>query len=729
MKSLVLSVVLSLAACLPLAAVAGVVDSARTVGEAYAIIGRFTSGTYEPVLSLSLPKTVEGHDQYIIGRAGDRLHIKASSGVALCHAFYVWVRHCRAGMLTWSGSRFDASRMRLPDEPVVCVSPYRDHQYLNVVTFGYSMPYWSRDRWDAEIDWMALHGIDMPLALTGQEAVERILFRKLGLSEHDVKAWETGAAHLPWKRMGNLAGDRLDGPLNDDWLQGQVELQRHILRRYRTLGMKPVCPAFSGFVPKAFGERFGEAESVGWDWIVRDGRMSNYRLSPSSKWFTRLGQMFVETWDSVFGPSHHYLSDSFNEMAIPADSAVLTAYGDSIWASIHRANPQATWVMQGWTVGYQRKEWGNARLEALVRHVPDDRFMLLDMATDYNHHFWRNGNNWDVYPGFYGKEWVWSVIPNMGGKTAMTGRLDYYANGRLEALRSDKRGRLTGYGFAPEGIENNEMLYELICDGGWTDRPIDLDRWLLEYAVCRYGVCNEGIAAYFDGLRRSVYASFTDHPTFNWQRLDNERRGSVHLNDAFYKAVETLADSLPDSVNGFLLHDLAEATAHYCAGKADSLFVLLAADARRGDREAVSRLAPTVRSLLLCADSAMSLCRDHGLASWEQMAVAWGHDKKESRDFARNARRLVTTWIGHPAGRAEAVEDYSCRMWSGLIRDYYLPRLDMRVRQLLGDSNRSIVDWEDKWVDSAPGLSRSPEMPSDKAGMLRGMIKRWSHIR
>ena len=29
------------------------------------------------------------------------------------------------------------------------------------------MTWWSWERWEAEIDWMALHGINLPMAFTG----------------------------------------------------------------------------------------------------------------------------------------------------------------------------------------------------------------------------------------------------------------------------------------------------------------------------------------------------------------------------------------------------------------------------------------------------------------------------------------------------------------------------------------------------------------------------------
>ena len=124
-----------------------------------------------------------------------------------------------------------------------------------------------------------------------------------------------------------------------------------------------------------------------------------------------------------------------------------------MYNSIKDGNKDAIWVMQGWMFGYMRDIWDYNSLQALVSRVPDDKVLLLDLAVNYNKHFWHTQVNWEFYKGFYNKPWVYSVIPNMGGKNGMTGVLNFYANGHLEALRSDNRGRLVAFGMAPEGIK------------------------------------------------------------------------------------------------------------------------------------------------------------------------------------------------------------------------------------------------------------------------------------
>ena len=88
------------------------------------------------------------------------------------------------------------------------------------------------------------------------------------------------------------------------------------------------------------------------------------------------------------------MADSFNEMDVPLSKDSITAlqelagYGESVYSSIQKVNPDAIWVMQGWTFPYQKKDgklfWTPERLQALVSNVPDDKLMILDLANEYN---------------------------------------------------------------------------------------------------------------------------------------------------------------------------------------------------------------------------------------------------------------------------------------------------------------------------------------------------------
>lgn len=208
-----------------------------SIKEVQNVIQRF-AGNYTVKLSLSLDK-IGGCDQFEIDVKNGKLEVKGSSGVALCRGFYHWVKLQNTGICSWSGNRFENPGKRIDDMKLRIISPFQDHYYFNVVTYGYTMPYWDWERWEKEIDWMALHGIDMPLTLVANEAIMARVWRKIGFSEQEIEDSFVGPAHLPWMRMGNIS--EVDRPLPNAWHKEQIKLQHKILDRMRALGMKPIC--------------------------------------------------------------------------------------------------------------------------------------------------------------------------------------------------------------------------------------------------------------------------------------------------------------------------------------------------------------------------------------------------------------------------------------------------------------------------------------------------------
>lgn len=675
----------------------------QSAKEARRVIERFANGQKLPVkLAVSLDKE-NGCDVYETSVKNGKLYVNGSSGVAACRGFYDFVKSKGEGIASWSGNRLQCVGKWNDSDKRRIVSPFKHHYYFNVVTFGYTMPYWNWERWQQEIDWMALHGIDMPLALVANEAISARVWKKLGLTDDEIAAYFVGPAHFPWMRMGNISG--IDGPLPQEWHDRQVELQHKILNRMRALGMKPVCPGFAGFVPKAMKRVFPDIELVETSWC--GGAFHNWMLSPQHPLFSRIGQMFIEEWEKEFGRNTYYIVDSFNEMEIPFPPkgtaerySLLADYGDKVYSSIKAGNPDAVWVMQGWMFGYQRHIWDYETLGALVSKVPNDKMLLLDLAEDYNHLFWQNGANWDFYRGFYGKEWVYSVIPNMGGKSGLTGDLEFYANGRLKALRSANKGQLAGYGMAPEGIENNEVIYELVSDGGWTADPIELTQWLQNYSRCRYGQAVPEVMAFWQGMQQSVYGSFTDHPRYNWQfRPGTVRQGSIRANADFYRAIEHLSFAVPQlKQSPLFVADLVEMTAQYVGGKIEILVQAIDLAYQQGNVERAAALEAEFEALMLGADRLLASHPILRMENW--IAYARGAaDTPALKDYyERNARRIVTVW-GPP------VDDYSARIWSGLLRDYYLPRWQQYFAARRSGKSADLAAWELSWVEKQRGLS------------------------
>lgn len=668
-------------------------------------------------------------DSFHLQQSRGRILVSGTSAIALTRGAYDYLKQDASGMVTWSGQRI-VLPVDLPAADRTGASPYRYRYYFNVVTHGYSTPYWDWPRWEREIDWMALHGINMPLIGGAHEAILARVFRKLGLSQAETAAYFSGPAHLPWNRMGNLQG--FDGPPPASYNAKQIALTHKMLARMRELGMHPIVPAFAGFVPPAIKRVYPQdnIRRLGWGGGLPP-QNDGYILSPSSPLFLTIGKLYIREWEAEFGKAEFYLADSFNEMDVPlaADPKQaqdeLASYGEAVYRSIHEAAPQATWVMQGWTFPYHKDAkgklfWTPERLHALVSRVPDDRLLILDLANEYNRAFWKIDPSWKMYDGFFGKQWVYSFIPNMGGKTPLNGRLDLYATMPAEALQYERKGNLVGFGFAPEGIENNEIVYELLSDVAWTKEPIDLDTWIAAYCRQRYGVYPESLKTAYGLLRRSAFGSFTDHPIHRFQLRPYTRpegvedHATVHRSDTFNAAVVAfLADGAAMKKNALYRYDAIDLTAQYLGLVADDLLRAAAAADARGETADLAEAS----AILTAMDRLLASHPDRRLGTWVEAARRWGDTPSERAYYAANARRLLTTWGGDP------VNDYAGRVWNGLIGSYYLPRWTTYHGDHAAGRKERLRQWEERWIHSE---SPPPAAPfADPVAEAQELIKRY----
>ena len=671
------------------------VFSSDMVTPARQVIERLTGASAAHINFEVLPQH-ENKDGYAVTCQNGKLTLKGSSPTAFTYAFYCYARQACHSMASWSGSTLHLPAQSADFEVPVTYSPYQFRYFLNVCTFGYTTPYWDWKRWEKEIDLMALHGINMPLATVASEAIAERVWKKMGLTDEDIRQFFTGPAYLPWHRMGNL--NTWNGPLSANWHSQQIALQHKILERMRLLGMHPITPAFAGFVPEGFVKVHPEVRVKHFEWGGFDKSLNAYMLPPDSPYFLQIGKLFIEEWEKEFGKNTYYLSDSFNEMELPVSPddtdgkhRLLSKYGEAIYQSIVAGNPDAVWITQGWTFGYQHRFWDKESLQALLERVPNDKLIIVDLANDYPKWVWKTEQTWKTHKGFYGKRWILSYVPNFGGKTLLTGDLNLYASCSAEALAHPDKGRLIGFGSAPEGLENNEVVYELLADMGWQNQPIDLDHWLIEYCRSRYGSCPNTMQKAWKGLCRSVYSSLYSYPRFTWQTVipDTLRKSKYDFNDTYFRAVEdflSCARQLKDSP--LYRSDALLFAAQYIGAKADKLYQKALQAKAVGNRARAKQLVDKVIQLLLQADKLLASHPTDRLSRWVHAARTAAATPQERMQYEMDAKRLITSWGG-------IQQDYAARYWSGLIKTYYVPRIKLFFA---GSKKKELNNWEENWL-------------------------------
>lgn len=676
----------------------------------------------------TMPYAPGGHESYELEAAAGRVEVAGTSAVALCRGVYSYLRERCGAMITWSGSHLDLP-VPLPDQSksnVIC--PYQHVQYLNPCTYGYTMAYWDWARWERELDWMALHGITMPLAMEGQEYVWQKVWASFGLSQAEIDAFSTGPAQLPWHRMGNI--NHFDGPLSQHWIEQHHLLQRRILDRMRSLGMKPVAPAFAGFVPQGFLRVHPGAETFTLLWLPKEfatipRETRTFILHPKQEdLYREIGKRFIESYKQTYGEVQYYLADTFNELAVPVTEdhryEDLERFGKTVYSGIRAGDPNGTWVMQGWLFVFD-SFWDPASVEALLKGVPNERMLILDYSNDLTPGLKDKyaPSPWKRFHAFYGKQWSNGMAHTFGGNNNVKGNLALMASEPAAVLASPERGNLVAWSMCPEGIENNEVVYELMTDAGWQHEPMDLAVWLPAYCTSRYGTCPQAMREAWHLLLDSAYSAHIWMTKQAWQGEPSLTpvAASVDSGEDFNKAVALFLSCAPQlGSNPLYRNDLIEYVGQAAGGFVDAQLALAAQAIRSKELSSAKHHASQALTMLGRIDAIMNLRPDRRLETWVAAARLNAASPDEAANLDENSRRLITTW-GWPE-----LSDYASRVWSGLIRDYYAARWQAWFDHQFAGSEFSLDIWQQSWL-SRPYSPSIPTAVPDLISEARAMME------
>lgn len=672
----------------------------------------------------------DGHPVFEVEVNGGRVIVSGNTAVALCRGAYTYLRETGCGMVTWSGSRVDlpAELPHIERRRVEC--PYRYVQYFNPCTFGYTMPFWDWERWERELDWMALHGINMPLALDGQEAIWQRVWTSVGLSAEEIAHFSVGPAHQPWHWMGNI--NHFAGPNPQSFVDAKRVLQRKILDRMRDLGMHPIAPGFSGFVPGGFLRVRPQTRTFTLLWspdhyrgMPRD--TCTFILHPGeTELYQEIGKKFIQEYKAEYGEVNFYLVDAFNELMPPVtpehEYEELEAFGKTLYEGIKAGDPNGTWVTQGWFFTHLPRVWTPKAVSSFLKAVPNDRMIVIDYANDLRPEFAGSYGieRWKNLDAFFGKQWINGMAHAFGGNTNLKGNLELMATQPAEALHSPKKGELVGWGMCPEGTQQNEVVYELMTDMGWSHDVVKLDEWLPAYCRARYGAAPEAATKAWVLLRQSAYSSHIWGVHQAWQReptMTPVARG-VNSGAKFQEAVKLYLSCAPQLGKSTLYrHDLIEMTVQSAGGHVEQALALAVQATDAKDLEAAKMYLGLATSWLTAMDALLNTREDRRLETWVAQARKFGTSAAETAFLDSNARLLITFW-GWPE-----LSDYACREWAGLTRDYYLPRWKNWLEARMRGEPFSTDVWEQTWL-SRPYLPSKPAQVTDVPAACQELLRR-----
>ncbi len=641
-----------------------------------------------------IPRDPAGDVFEIESRPG-KIVVRGNDGVALASGLNWYLKHTCNVNITYFACQMKLPRV-LPAVPskIRQVSPYKYRYIFNYCAFSYALAWLDWPRWERLIDYMALHGINIPLSVTGQEAVWREVYRKLGLSEQQISEFFTGAAFLPFGWMGCVDG--WGGPLPESWYAKRVELQKKIVERERSFGMKPVLQGFTGHVPKGIQTIFPKAKLHKTSWNTFE---PTFFLDPLDPNFQKIGAMFIEEQSRMFGTDHLYASDTFIEMKPDNnDPAFLAAFGKAIYEGMSSADPEAIWVLQDWFFAFdeilKHNFWQEAQTKALLTSVPQGRLLVLEM-----------GWFWTTKKAFYGQPWVLTYVHNFGGVVSLHGALDANGPRIFTALHHPDRGSEQGLGTTDEGFDYNPHVIEFMTDSIWRAEQPDMEKWYADYLRRRYGQQDSAIDQAWKILRKTAFSVWRYDSMICNLHGGDKAPGPGYSNkelagalDLYLQAADRLSDT--DTYR----FDLLNIERQVLANHADKYFNEIRAAVAAKDAKALDAAGGRMLGLIDDLDRLAATREDYMFGPWLEAAKAWGTTDAEKRYYEWNARNLLTLWGPAQSGCYQ----YAQRQWAGLLKDYYRIRW-AKALQALRDAleagkpldeaafMKGLREWEDEW--------------------------------
>ena len=655
-------------------------------------------------------------DFFELDQKGDKVVIRGNNYVSIATGVNWYLKYYAGIQLSWNGMT-----AQLP--AVLPAVPQKErhetdlkYRYdFNYCTYSYTMAFWDWDRWEKEIDWMALHGINLPLAVVGADVVWYNVLTKLGYTKDEINEFIAGPAFQGWWLMNNLEG--WGGPNPDSWYKQRETLQKQILKRMREYGIRPVLPGYSGMVPHNAKERLGLN-------VSDPGLWCGYRrpafLQPTDPRFNEIADLYYKEMSRLYGKADFYSMDPFHEGGNVA-GVDLNAAGQAIWGAMKKANPKAVWVAQAWQANPRQK---------MIENLPAGDLIVLDLFAESRPQWGDPESTWYRKEGFGKHDWLYCMLLNYGGNVGLHGKMKHVIDEFYKAKTSSFGKTMKGVGMTMEGSENNPVMFELLCELPWRPARFDKDEWLKNYTVARYGKADKAVQGAWLLLSNTIYncpakntqqgtheSVFCGRPDYDVYQVSSwsEMEPYYKPEDIIRAAGIMLSAADRFKGNNNFEYDLIDIVRQAVAEKGRLVYPIMIDAYKAGEKELFAASSQRFLDLILLQDKLLAARPEFKVGTWIEKARNLGTTPEEKDLYEWNARVQVTTWGNRVAADEGGLRDYAHKEWNGLLRDFYYNRwkvwIDRQKAQLNGAPVKAIDFYaiEEPWTKQTNPYSSQAE--------------------
>ncbi|MBP9988885.1 MAG: alpha-N-acetylglucosaminidase N-terminal domain-containing protein, partial [Ruminococcus sp.] len=268
-----------------------------------------------------------GYDCYEIYEEDKKIVLAGNSNLSVAMAYYRYLSdYCNVLIVNGDYDISNIATTPLPQEKIRFTVRQKIRARMSYEFFALEGNFWGFDRWEKEIDFMAMNGINVALQPVGFDGVLYRTLCDIGMDENFCAEFSSGPAYLMRQLTGNVAATNSIN--SKEYLERKIVIGRMIFNREKELGIEPVLPALIPSVPFSLRKKDTHMD------IFKAPMWYNFPpifyIKPENYYFSYYNKKFLEHQRELIGETHSYFFEPLYDVKKEGYDSYLSALGSAL---------------------------------------------------------------------------------------------------------------------------------------------------------------------------------------------------------------------------------------------------------------------------------------------------------------------------------------------------------------------------------------------------------------
>ncbi|MBR3835589.1 MAG: alpha-N-acetylglucosaminidase C-terminal domain-containing protein [Clostridia bacterium] len=620
---------------------------------------------------IKLIESDNGRDCYEVYAEDKKIVLAGNSNLSLCMAFYRYLNECCNVVIT--DGDYDISYIAttpLPTKKFTRTVKQKIRARTSYEMFSLEGNYWGFDRWEKEIDFMAMHGINTAFQPVGFDGVLYRTLREIGFAEDAAIDFMSGPAFLMRQLTGNVAA--MNSVHSKEYLERKIYIGKKITEREKELGITPVLPALIPSVPFNLRRKYMKMD------IFKAPMWYNFPpifyIKAENAFFEIFNRKFLEIQRDSLGETDAFLFEPLYDVDKKGYNSHLVSIGQALTDSLAQHNPDAVCYTHLSSIS-----------EDFFKKASPEKFIIINDSKEERPQFLQD------------KKHLVAIKGNSYGRTGLCGDIDTVSRCPYAVSKSEN---LLGTALEIDTFSENPMYCAVALHATTANEAFDADEFVKDYACKRYRT--EDFADEIIRLKNLCYNT-------------DECSGSIICARPSTRLKHTAPyDTLERKYECSELFEIARDIVESDTRKNDKMRLDIVCIIRQLLGELAYPIylkateffkAENVRNYEQASNLFLEICQDMdrllktqeslNLSSKFEEAHALGNNKDEQQSIDLNFLMYHTIW--GPIDRSILYDTAWCEL-GGLVKDFYAQRWFMYFRALAAyfDNPKKLKDFSRK---------------------------------